>query len=169
MSFRPENLEFELRPRYGLQLTRNSVNSKADQTLHSYGGSFSAYYRTPINIILSSDVTFTATRGYTSGMNKNEWLWNASMAYELLRDRSLTLAVKAYDLLNQRNSISSPTSSLYTDEVKYNTLSRYFMFSVSYRFNTFGKGKQPQGRFEGGPGGHGGMRGPGGPGGGRRM
>lgn len=170
MSFRPENLEFELRPRYGLQLTRNSVNAKADQTLHSYGGSFSAYYRTPINVILSSDVTFTATRGYSQGMNKNEWLWNTSMAYEFLRDRSLTLAVKAYDLLNQRSSISSPSSSLYTDEVKYNTLSRYFMFSVSYRFNTFGKGKQPQGNFERGPGGHGGMmRGPGGPGGGRRM
>lgn len=69
ISFRPENLEFEFRPRYGLQYTHNSVttNSSTKPTVHNYGGSFSAYYRTPIDVILSSDVTFTATKGYSEG------------------------------------------------------------------------------------------------------
>ncbi|MBD5256390.1 MAG: outer membrane beta-barrel protein [Bacteroides sp.] len=175
IAFRPENFEFDLRPRYGLQSTHNSLSSQSNsnsrnnltnQTVHSYGGSFSAYYRTPINIILASDVTFTATKGYSDGYDRNEWLWNASMSYEALRDRSLTFSVKAYDLLNQRSSINRSTSALYTDDIRYNTLARYFMFTVSYRFNTFGKGKQPQGRNMG-PGGPGGR--PGGMGGRRPM
>ncbi|MDE6652417.1 MAG: outer membrane beta-barrel protein [Paramuribaculum sp.] len=175
ISFRPENFEFELRPRYGLQTTHNSLSSHSgsnsrnnltNQTVHSYGGSFSAYYRTPIDVILTSDVTYTATSGYANGYDKNEWIWNAAISYETLRDKSLTLAVKACDLLDQRNNINRTTSALYTDDIKYNTLSRYFMFSVSYRFNTFGKGKQPQGRNmgPGGPGGpHGGRMGGGRP------
>ncbi len=163
ISFRPENLEFDLRPRYGLQTTHNSVNVKSNQTVHSYGGSFSAYYRTPINIILASDVSFTATQGYSAGLDRNEWLWNASISYEALRDRSLTFAAKAYDILDQRNSIGRTSSANYIDDVVNNTLSRYIMFSVGYRFNTFGKGRQPASRNMG-PGGPGG---PGGPHGGR--
>lgn len=155
MSFRPDNLEFELRPRYGLQTTHNSVNVRSNQTVHSYGGTFSAYYRTPINVIIASDVSFTATKGYSSGFDRNEWLWNASISYETLRDRSLVFSAKAYDILDQRNSIGRSSTANYIDDVNNNTLSRYLMFSVSYRFNTFGKGNQPQGRNMG-PGGHGG-------------
>lgn len=171
ISFRPENLEFELRPRYGLQYTHNSIptNSSNKPTVHNFGGSFSAYYRTPVDIILASDVTYTATRGYSQGYNKNEWLWNASVSYETLRDKSLTLSVKAYDLLNQQSNISRTSTGNYIQDQRFNSLTRYFMFSVSYRFNTFGKGNEPGSRNRRGPGGFGG-HGPGGHGGpGRRM
>lgn len=146
IAFRPENLEFELRPRYSLQNTRNSVSTNGNLNVHNYGGTFSAYYRTPINIILASDVTYTATAGYSKGYDKNEWMWNASISYETLRDRSLVLSVKAYDLLQQRSSISRTATTSYIEDVRTNTLTRYFMFTVAYRFNTFGKGNQPKGR-----------------------
>ncbi len=167
ISFRPENLEFEFRPRYGLQYTHNSVttNSSTKPTVHNYGGSFSAYYRTPIDVILSSDVTFTATKGYSEGYDKNEWMWNASISYETLRDKSLTFAVKAYDLLGQQSNISRVATANYIDDQRFNSLTRYFMFTVSYRFNTFGKGREPDSRNQRGPGGFGRPGGFGGPGG----
>lgn len=162
ISFRPENLEFELRPRYSLQYTKNSLQSAGNMTVHNYGGTFSAYYYTPIGIILSSDLTYTATSGYSQGYDKNEWMWNASISYQTLRDKSLTLSVKGYDLLQQRSNISRSVTANYIDDISYNSLTRYFMFTVSYKFNTFGKGKEPANRNEWrGPGGHG----PGGPGG----
>ncbi len=58
-------------------------------------------------MILNSDVRFTGTTGYSEGMNVNQWLWNASISYQMLRDKSLTLSLKGYDLLNQRASISN--------------------------------------------------------------
>lgn len=165
ISFRPDNMEFELRPRYSLQHTTNSLKSANNMTVHNYGGTFSAYYYTPIGLILQSDITYTATSGYSAGYDKNEWMWNASISYELLRNRSLTLAIKAYDLLKQQSNISRTVTANYIDDLNYNGLTRYFMFTVSYKFNTFGKGNEPASRNQYGPGmGGPGMGGPGGPG-----
>lgn len=164
ISFRPENLEFELRPRYSIQYTMNSLQSAGNMTIHNYGGTFSAYYYTPIGIILNSDLTYTATSGYSQGYDKNEWMWNASISYQTLRDKSLTFTIKGYDLLQQRSNISRSVTANYIDDISYNSLTRYFMFTVNYKFNTFGKGKEPANRNEWrGPGGP--PHGPGGPGG----
>ena len=157
IAYRPENLEFEFRPRYSLQYTVNSLQSTGNMTIHNYGGTFSAYYYTPIGVILNTDLTYTATSGYAQGYDKNEWMWNASISYQLLRDKSLTVAVKAYDLLQQRSNISRSVTANYIDDISYNDLTRYFMFTVSYKFNTFGKGNQPTDRNA--------WHGPGGPGG----
>lgn len=146
ISYRPDNLELELRPRYSLQLTRNSLQSVGNRTVHNYGGTFTAYYRTPIGVILNSDLTYTATSGYAEGFDKNEWMWNASIAYEFLRDKSLTVSLKAYDLLQQQTNITRSVTANYIDDSSYNNLTRYFMLTVSYRFNTFGKGNQPADR-----------------------
>lgn len=143
IAYRPDNMEFELRPRYSVQYTHNSLSTTSGMTIHNYGGTFSAYYYTPIGLILNTDLTYTATSGYAQGYDKNEWMWNASISYQLLANRSLTLAVKAYDLLQQRSSISRSVTANYIDDTSYNNLTRYFMFTVSYRFNTFGKGNQP--------------------------
>lgn len=157
LAFRPDNLEFELRPMYGLQYTTNTLGGTST-TVHNYGGTFSAYYRTPIGVILSSDITYTATNGYSAGYDKNEWMWNAQVAYELLSSKSLTLAFKAYDLLQQRSNVSRTVTANYIDDISYNDLTRYFMFTVTWKFNTFGKGNEPADRNAWGHG-----RGPGGP------
>ncbi len=180
IAFRPDNLEFELRPNYSFQHTMNTVktNSSNNMTVHNYGGTFSGYYYTPIGVILNTDLTYTATSGYSAGYDKNEWMWNASVSYQFLRDKSLTLTFKAYDILQQKSNISRSPGTTYIDDISYNDLTRYFMVTVSYKFNTFGKGKEPssRGRGEGpdgeGPGGGGGRPGggggrPGGGGGGR--
>lgn len=134
-------------------------------TIHNYGGTFSGYYYTPIGIILNTDLSYTATSGYSQGYDKKEWMWNASISYQLLRNKSLTLSLKAYDLLQQKSNISRTATANYISDISYNDLTRYFMFTVSYKFNTFGKGKEPASRGGGfdGPGRHGGHGGPGGP------
>lgn len=159
IAFRPDNLEFELRPRYSVQHTINSLSATSNMTVHNYGGTFSAYYYTPIGITLNTDLTYTATSGYSAGYDKNEWLWNASVSYSTLRDKSLTFSLKAYDLLQQRSNISRSVTANYIDDLSYNGLTRYFMVTVSYKFNTFGKGNQPASRNDfRGPGGHRGPR-----------
>ncbi|MDE7411349.1 MAG: outer membrane beta-barrel protein [Paramuribaculum sp.] len=144
ISFRPDNFEFELRPRYSLQHTVNSLSSQQNLTVHNFGGAFSVYYYTPIGIVLNSDINYTAKRGYGAGFDDNEWMWNASISYSTLRDKSLTFSLKAYDLLQQRSNVSRSVTANYIDDLRYNDLTRYFMVTVAYKFNTFGKGNQPQ-------------------------
>lgn len=171
IAFRPENLEFELRPRYSYQTSSNSVSSgrnNSNPDLHSYGGSFRAYWYMPFGLTLSSDLSYTATSGYGTGYDKNEWIWNASISYQTLRDKSLTFSIKGYDLLHQRKSVSYQSLAEYDLTSRVNSLTRYFMATVAWRFNTVGKGARTQGMGDG-PGGfgppHGGGRhGGGGPG-----
>lgn len=171
IAFRPENLEFELRPRYGIQTVHNTVQTTSNRTVHSFGGTFNATYITPIGIVLNTDLNFTATRGYAEGYDENKWMWNAEISYQFLRGRNATVSLRAYDLLRQNSNISRSITANYIDDISTNSLGRYFMVSFAYKFNTFGSGGTPSNRndreFDGPPGG--GHRGPGGPppGGGR--
>ena len=84
-------------------------------------------------------------------------MWNASISYQFLRDKQATVMLKAYDLLQQKKNVQRSVTANYIDDTMYNSLTRYFMVSFSYRFNTFGKGNEPKSRNEGnhryGPGG----------------
>ncbi len=161
VAWRPDNVELELRPNYSLQTTHSNVQTSNNRTVHSFGGRFNGTYYTPFGLVLNTDLAYSANRGYGEGYNKNEWMWNATISYQFLRDRTLTLSVTAQDLLQQRSNVQRNISTNYIQDAIYNSLTRYFMVTVSYRFNTFGQGNEPESRNRrrwGGPGG-----GPGGP------
>ena len=73
---------------------------------------------------------------------------------KLLFKKKFTLAVKGYDLLGQSRNLTVADASNYHMETINNTLGRYVIVSLTYRF----------GNFNGNRGGHRGP-GPGGPGG----
>ena len=125
--------------------------------------------RIPKVFTISTDARYTFYAGYTSGYNEPALVWNAEISKQLFRN-NFTIAVKAYDLLNQSKSTSRTTNENYIRDVRNNTLGRYIMASLTYRFGTFGNrrgGRMPMGggRMPGGFGGGGGMY----SGGGRRM
>ncbi len=166
LAFRPEDWDLEIRPYYGLQTTHNSVQQNSNMEIHSYGGRFSGTWYSSFGLVLSTDLSYSNATGYSQGYDPSQWMWNASIAYQFLRDKSATIAIKGYDLLQQQKNVRRTSTGNYTDDIEYNSLTRYFMCTLSYRFNTFGKGKRPQGADEG-PGGGGFRGGPGGGPGGR--
>ena len=65
-----------------------------------------------------------------------------------------------FDILGQRQSISRSVTANYIRDMEYNTLSRYVMFSFTYKFTTFGSQKNnPKVDNDFGPGGPGRFRG----------
>lgn len=142
-AWRPDNLSLELRPRYNFQNVSNTVQKGSNRTVHTYGGSFYGNYTTPVGIVLSTDLNYSATSGYSQGFDTKTWMWNASISYLFLRDRSATITLKAYDLLGQRSNVRRSVTANYISDERYNSLTRYVMVSFSYKFNTFGKGNQP--------------------------
>lgn len=159
IAFRPDNFEFELRPFYNLQTTRNSVQTSANRNVHTYGGMFNGAYYTPWGLSINTDVSFSGTEGYSEGYDTDQWMWNASISYQFLRDKSATITAKVYDLLQQKSNIRRTVTANYIDDINYNSLTRYFMVSFNYKFNTFGKGNTPKLRGDDrrfGPGGPGG-------------
>ena len=163
LAWRPENVELEFRPRYGLQYVKNTLQLSGQNTVHSYGASLYGTYNTPFGLVLNTDLNYSATSGYSQGYDTRQWMWNASISYQFLRDRAATVTLRAYDLLHQQSNIRRNITANYIDDTSYNSLTRYFMVSVSYKFNTFGKGERPKDRNESEFGPHRGPRGGGRP------
>ncbi|MBR1881764.1 MAG: TonB-dependent receptor [Muribaculaceae bacterium] len=161
LAYRNDVFDLEIRPRYGFQTTHNTVQTASDRNVHTYGGQFNGTYSAPFGLVISTDLNYSATSGYSAGYDTKQWLWNGSIAYQFLAGKKASLMLSVYDILGQRKSINRNVTANYIEDVAYNSLTRYGMVTFTYRFTTFKKGEQPQNRNEGwGPG-----RGPGGPGG----
>ena len=104
----------------------------------------------PGGVNFIADFNYNWYNGYTTPQ-KDEFILNAEIT-KLLFKKKFTLALKAYDILGQSKNLSVSDSSNIHKETRNNTLGRYIILSLTYRFGNFNQG--------------GGRRGPGGPGGG---
>ena len=173
LAFRNSVFDLEIRPRYGFQTTSNTVTVASNRDIHTWGGMFNGTYSAPFGLVISTDLSYSTTSGYSAGYNTNQWLWNGSIAYQFLSEKAASLTLSVYDILGQRKNVYRNVTANYMEDVIYNSLGRYGMLTFTYRFNTFKKGEQPKDRNEdrwgpgrwGPPGG--GRPGGGRPGGGR--
>ena len=110
---------------------------------------------------LKSDFNYNWYRGYSTEQ-PSEYIWNAEIQ-KLLFKKKFTLALKAYDILGQSKNLTVTDNANYHSEVLNNTLGRYIILSLTWRFGTMNR-EGMRGGF-GGPGGPGGRGGFGGPGG----
>lgn len=162
LAWRPANAELEIRPNYAFRHVTSSLQLSGQRNVHTYGGTFNATYYTPFGIVLNTDLNYSETSGYSAGYDTRQWMWNASISYQFLRNKAATISLRAYDLLQQKSNISRLVTATAISDNLYNSLTRYFMISFAYKFNTFGNGNQPTDRNARrfGPGGHGGPMGP---------
>ena len=109
----------------------------------------------PGGLNLIAEARYNWYNGYTTE-REDEVILNAEIT-KLLFKNKFTLALKAYDILGQSKNISVSDSSNYHLETVNNTLGRYVILSLTYRFGTFNN-------RGGGQRGHGGRPGMGGPG-----
>ena len=130
----------------------NEVNQKAAWT---NSASFEMTWTLPFGMNLISDITYNWYNGYTTAQ-KPEFIWNAEIT-QLLFNKKCTIALRAYDLLNQAKNLMVTDNSDYHMETRSNTLGRYVVVAFTYRFGTFGNNRG--GRGPGMGMGRGGMRG----------
>lgn len=155
LAFRNSVFDIELRPRYSFQNTTTSALKSNARNIHTWGGNFDGTYSAPFGLVISTDLRYSTTSGYSSGYNSDQWIWNGSVAYQFLRDKQAAVTLSVYDILGQRKNIYRNVTGDYIEDVFYNSLGRYGMVTFTYRFNTFKKGEQPKDRNEdrwGGPG-----------------
>lgn len=88
-----------------------------------------------INVQLISDFSVMIRRGYQAGaLNGTECWWNAEISRSLLKGK-LLVKLKAVDILGQVSRISTTVNAQGITETWQNTLPRYAMLSLSYRFH----------------------------------
>ena len=115
-------------------------NNQADMSMN---------WTIPGGLNLIADLDYNWYNGYTTPQ-EDEFVLNAEIT-KLIFKKKCTLALKAYDILGQSKNISVTDSANYHQEVRNNTLGRYIIVSLTYRFGNFGGNRGMGGGPMGGP------------------
>lgn len=102
----------------------------------------------PENWIFGNDFGYNYNSNIADGFRKDFFLWNISLAYTF-GGKKWIAKVKIYDLLNQNTSNSRQISDVAIVDTEDLILTRYAMFSLSYKLENFA-GKSNDGRRRGG-------------------
>ncbi|MBQ7877741.1 MAG: outer membrane beta-barrel protein [Bacteroidales bacterium] len=115
-------------------------NNQADMSMN---------WTIPGGINLIADLDYNWYNGYTTPQ-EDEFVLNAEITKQLFK-KKFTLALKAYDILGQSKNLSVTDSANYHQEVRNNTLGRYIILSLTYRFGNFNGNGQKRGPMGGPP------------------
>lgn len=101
----------------------------------------------PIVAGFEYDTRFTvySRRGYNdASMNDNHSIWDLALSRAFLKSKALVLRLEAHDLLGQLSNVENVVNAQGRTERWYNSVPRYALLHVCYKFNTMSKKKGEQ-------------------------
>ena len=135
-TYRSDLVELNLGGRTRLNKSWYTISASNKKPTWNNQIDFSMNWTIPGGVGIASDLDYNWYNGYTSPQ-EDEFVWNAEIS-KLLFKKKFTLSIKAYDILNQAKNLSVTDASNYHLETRNNTLGRYVILSLTYRFGTFG-------------------------------
>lgn len=155
LTYRGDALELNLGARTRVNRSWYTIADQADNTT-TWNNSVEAsvvWNWERIGFSLKGDGSYNWYRGYSSAQ-PSQMVLNAEIA-QMLFKKKFTLALKAYDILGQSKNLTVSDASNYHMESINNTLGRYIVLSLTYRFGNFNGSGHPRGVHGGGghPGG----------------
>ena len=154
-TYRNDFVEVNLGGRTRMNKSWYTINNEVAPTWNNQADG-SMNWTIPGGINFIAEARYNWYNGYTTPQ-EDEIILNAEIT-KLLFKKKVTLALKAYDILGQSKNLSVTDASNYHMETRNNTLGRYIILSLTYRFGNFNN--KGGGRGPGGPGGPRGMMGP---------
>lgn len=155
-TFRNDLVELQLGGRTRLSKSWYTVSKVSTNMTRNNQLAGSMNWTIPGGLTLVSSLNYNWYKGY-SVKQDDEYIVNAEVS-KLLFKSKCTLALKVYDLFNESKNLSVSDASNYHTETWNNTLGRYAVLSMRFRFGNFNNASKgmKNGRMGGGPGGHGG-------------
>ncbi|MHB1176765.1 MAG: outer membrane beta-barrel protein, partial [Daejeonella sp.] len=150
-----KNLEFNPGLRYSFNTNTNDAITNNNTKVSSYSLNLNSRVYFLKTFLVGTDLSKTFNNGYSSSLAVNPFIINTYLEKQFLKDKSATLRLQGYDLLNENTSVSRQVTGNVITDSQSNRLSRYFMLSFTMRLQKF-SGSQPQQQDPGfrGPGGH---------------
>ena len=117
--------------------SRSNREDYQDLDAYEYKYGVNCTYTTPKYFgafTIATDYNIFVRRGYQSSeINNTTNAWNASISKAFLKG-SLVAKLSAYDILHQVSNIGYNVNAQGYTERRYNSIPRYVMFSMAYRF-----------------------------------
>lgn len=140
IAYRSEKLNVELRGNYNVQYSEADHSTSANLgTTHRYGMTANVTAYLPWSLTLSSDFNYTARRGYSASLTRNQSIWNAQISRSFLKKKNLSAFIKVFDILQERSAISRNVSANALVDRETTVLGQYFLVGASMKFNRMGQ------------------------------
>ena len=150
-----ENLDFTVSFNGTYSIVNNSLPGREDYNYYNQQASLKLNYIFRDRFVLNTDFTNTLYNGLGAGFNQSYSLWNASLGYKLLKDKSLQVDIYAFDILGQNKSIARTITESYVEDSQTALLQRFGMLRLTWRIRKYsGAAPTPDSDpVRGGPGG----------------
>lgn len=149
LTYRNEYVELTLGARTRMNKSWYTMENSQLNATWNNKADISMNWTIPGGLNLIADLDYNWYNGYTTPQ-EDEFVLNAEIT-KLIFKKKCTLALKAYDILGQSKNLSVTDSANYHQEVRNNTLGRYIIVSLTYRFGNFGGNRGMGGGPMGGP------------------
>ncbi|WP_379087515.1 outer membrane beta-barrel protein [Pedobacter sp. UC225_65] len=130
-------IQFYGGPSYRRQNLSLRPTSNNDGWNFNGSASFAIFF--PGKIQLRSDAQYTYN-GKTETLNTSfsQVIWNSGITKSFFKGENLKMSITANDLLNQNRGFNRSASENMITQTSYNTIRRYFMYSITWDFNKMG-------------------------------
>ena len=135
------NLEewLELMPgiNYTYNTTKGSIDSRSSRDINTLSLNFNSKVYIVPSLHWAVELSKMSNDGYASSINTNPFIINTYVEKTFLKGQQGAIRLHAFDLLNQQVNISRTVSDNSDLESRSNRLTRYFMLSLTYKFQKF--------------------------------
>src|ERR1035437_5473909 len=132
-----EKIDFTLSSMSSLNLVRDNMQAVNNSNYFNQNSKIKLYLWIWEGFILQNEINHQYDNGLSSTYNRNIILWNLSFGKKFLGNDNGEIRFSAYDLLNKNTSIQHNITDSYTEDVRSNTLGRYYLLSFIYNIRAF--------------------------------
>jgi hypothetical protein len=132
-----EKLDFTIGYNANYSIVKNSLLKQSDNNFFIQTSSFKVNWLFGKGFLINSNLSHTMIQGLSANFNQNFLLWNASLGYKFLKDKSLEVKATVFDILRQNRSINRSVTEVFVEDIQTNVLSRYLMFTVTYNVRKY--------------------------------
>ncbi|MDE6479744.1 MAG: TonB-dependent receptor family protein [Muribaculaceae bacterium] len=136
MTFSTEIVQISVTPNYAWQLATSTLANQPNRNNSSYGFDSDFTLDLPFGLQMGTSLNYSKTEGLSAGYDSSSWIWNANILYTIPGTYGLNIFAEAHDILGDTKNISRSVSAAAIVDNRYNNLTRYFMFGLSWRFNS---------------------------------
>ena len=135
-----ENIDFTLSTSGAYNIVRNTLQAQTDYNYYSQNSSLRLNWIFLDGFVFNTNLNHTFYSGLGEGYDQQFLLWNASLGYKFLKNKSLQADLYAFDILKQNRAISRTITDSYIEDAQTQVLQRYFMLRLTYTLRSFKSG-----------------------------
>lgn len=132
-----EKIDFTVSTTSSLNIVRDNVEAASNSNYFNQNSKIKLYLWIWEGFILQNEINHQYDNGLSSSYNRNIILWNMNIGKKFLKNDNAEIRFSVNDLLNKNTDIQHNITDTYTEDVRSNTLGRYYLLSFIYNMSAF--------------------------------